>query len=461
MTTQATAFTLQRLAPLLAVAKERAALSGTSVMASLAQPLDWTPSPLQTFAAGMGREAQRRFWARPSDDFWMVGLGQAWVPPSFAMQRAWRALQAEAVVEAPARQGVGPVLLSGLPFDAEASPDPAWRNFGASAVLLPRLLFTWQGKQCWLTVNVLVGRRTDAEHETAKIAMAVEELSQGTYVSLRQPPSKMLAETSPADWQVRMEAALAAVRSGKVSKVVLARRKTLYAPVPFSVEAALDSLTNAYPGCAVFALDQGHACFLGASPESLVRLEHGQVRLRCMAGTVVRGATPQDDESLACQLLASEKDRREHAAVVLQVAEGLQCLCDGLVWDEQPQVVRLKTLQHLATAFQGHAREGKDILDMAAALHPTPAVGGTPKAAAISLVRKLEGDRGWYAGPVGWLDAQGDGEFWVGIRSALVRGNQATLYAGAGIVAGSQSEQEYQETEWKFQPMFKALSPGD
>jgi isochorismate synthase len=318
-------------------------------------------------------------------------------------------------------------------------------------------MFTWEGGRTWLTANVLVGPLTDPKEAAAAVEQALESLVDGQEIPRHQPASRLWEETSPEEWRRCVEAALQAIRGGKLSKVVLARRKRLRAVAPFSLEAALGSLEEAYPGCAVFAMERGGSCFLGASPESLVQLQGGEVSLACMAGTTARGESADADDTLAGALLANSKERREHAAVVEQVAFELRELCQELCWEAQPKVVRLRGVQHLATAFFGRALEGKDILDMVAALHPTPAVGGAPKAAALEFIRRLEGDRGWYAAPIGWLDAQGQGEFWVGIRSALVQGSQATLYAGAGIVEGSDPEEERQETELKFQPLLKAL----
>lgn len=461
--TQAAPSLHQTLALLVPQARERAALLGRPVLVSLAQSIDWPLAPLVTFAAGKRLGVPRIFWGRPADRFWLVGLGQAaqvapaGPAPARQAQDVWRSLVDGAVLQGPRLRGVGPLLMGGFRFDPTVAKDALWGDFPDALLALPHLMFTWEGGRTWLTVNMMVGPFADLNEAVATTEGALESLAGGDEIPRRQPASSLWDETLPEEWRRRMEAALQAIDGRELSKVVLARRKELRAVAPFSLEATLGSLEEAYPGCAMFAVERGGSCFLGASPESLMQLHGGELSLTCMAGTAARSESADADDSLAGALLSSSKERREHAAVVEQVTLELRDLCQELCWEAQPKVVRLRGVQHLATAFFGRALEGKDILDMVAALHPTPAVGGAPKAAALEVIRRLEGDRGWYAAPIGWLDAQGQGEFWVGIRSALVQGSQATLYAGAGIVEGSNSLQEEQETELKFQPLLKAL----
>ena len=250
------------------------------------------------------------------------------------------------------------------------------------------------------------------------------------------------------------------IEEGELSKVVLARRRNLLGDGDFSPLAALGRLIDSYPQCTVFAVDNGVSTFLGATPEELVRLQEGALALSCLAGTAPRGDTPEEDERLGRELLASDKERREHQAVVSMLAEALGKACSELYWNREPDIAYLRNVQHLRTSFQGRLGSNRGILDVVQLLHPTPALGGTPTEAALELIRRLEGDRGWYAAPLGWLDHEGDGEFSVAIRSALLQGDQATLFAGSGIVEGSDVQREFEETELKFQPLLKALGEG-
>ncbi|MBI4202697.1 MAG: isochorismate synthase [Chloroflexi bacterium] len=453
----------QALASLLSQAGRQASVTGHPILVSTSHQMDWPLSPVDTFAACAGLSGYRAFWGCPSEGFWLVGLGCAEAlslggpEPFLRAQEAWRSLLAGAVVEGSAHRGAGPLLLGGFRFDPLAARDPAWHGFPDAHLMLSRLLLTWTKGQVWLTINAMVSPGEDPLPEVDQIAGILGRIAASGCPFLSQPPAHVTEETTLPEWERRVHRGLKAISRGELAKVVLARKKGLAAATPFSPERAIAYLEQAYPRCAVFAFDQGEACFLGASPESLVRLDRGEVSLSCMAGTTHRGDNDKSDEAMARNLLADPKERREHDLVVSQVAQGLSPLCDELYWDAFPRVVRLKGVQHLATSFVGSALAGKDVLDIVAALHPTPAVGGVPQQVALEVICQLEGDRGWYGAPVGWVDASGQGEFWVGIRSALLRGNHATLYAGAGIVEGSDPEREFQETELKFQPLLRAL----
>jgi isochorismate synthase len=181
-----------------------------------------------------------------------------------------------------------------------------------------------------------------------------------------------------------------------------------------------------------------------------------------LAGSAPRGRTREEDAHIADQLLRDPKERAEHAVVVDALRDGLRELCTRVVADAQPRVQALSNVQHLLTRVRGEVRPGDGILDFVGRLHPTPAVGGFPTPRALELIRNLEAlDRGWYAGPIGWVDARGEGEFVVALRSALLRGQTATLFAGCGIVANSDPSAEYAEWGWKVRPMLAALGAGE
>jgi isochorismate synthase len=204
--------------------------------------------------------------------------------------------------------------------------------------------------------------------------------------------------------------------------------------------------------------------FLGASPERLVRLHGGLLATSCLAGSIGRGADADADQALGARLLSSAKDLTEHAVVSEMLAESLAPICESLEVAPQPGLLRLSNVQHLYTPIHGTLALRPDgtrpcILDLVARLHPTPAVGGYPRSEALALIRRLEQlDRGWYAGPVGWLDHYGEGEFAVAIRSALLRAGEANLFAGCGIVGNSDPESEYRESCLKLKAMLGALT---
>jgi isochorismate synthase len=225
------------------------------------------------------------------------------------------------------------------------------------------------------------------------------------------------------------------------------------------VGRVLSRLRALYPDCHIFSIRAGDSTFLGASPELLVSLREGLASALGLAGSVRRGATPDEDEALGRGLLASAKNRREHATTVGAILEALSGVTEQLLASEQPQLRRLRNIQHLATEVAGRALPGVDVLELVRRLHPTPAVCGWPREAARRVISAIERfDRGWYAGPVGWLDARGDGEFAVALRSALVRLDHAWLFAGNGIMGDSEPESELAEVQLKFRPLTEALS---
>lgn len=255
-------------------------------------------------------------------------------------------------------------------------------------------------------------------------------------------------------WDAMVAAALELIRNRTLQKVVLAREVTIEADTPFSVPAVLATLRRTQPGCFVYAA----GAFVGASPELLVRRRGTSVTSRPMAGTVPRQASVAEDDAAIAGLRASLKDNHEHALVVDAVVASLRDLCDDIGVAE-PEPVRLTTVSHLTTAITATLSDpAVSALDLALALHPTPAVGGAPRGAALETIARLEGfSRGPYAGPVGWVDGRGDGEFAVGLRCAQLDGPRARLLAGAGIVRGSDPDAEWAETQAKLEPMLRAL----
>jgi menaquinone-specific isochorismate synthase len=246
-------------------------------------------------------------------------------------------------------------------------------------------------------------------------------------------------------WRRTIDTVLAEIDAGRLAKAVLAREVIIDADAPFDARALLRRLAAAPSGCFVYGFLSEPVQLIGATPELLVLRTGRQLWSQPLAGTAPR--------EQAAALLASAKDDREHRFVVDAVVDTLRPLCEDLRAAPTPEAVTFPSLVHLATEVTGRLREpAPSALDLALALHPTPAVGGAPRAAAVALIDQLEGfDRRCYAGPVGWVDARGDGEWAVALRGAELEGTRARLIAGVGIVAGSA------ETEVKFEPMLRTL----
>jgi menaquinone-specific isochorismate synthase len=252
---------------------------------------------------------------------------------------------------------------------------------------------------------------------------------------------------------------VAAIRDGRYRKIVLARARDLSATTRFHPLRALNELRQRFPDCYAFSASNGAgASFIGASPERLVSVAGGRLRTEALAGSAPRGRTAPEDAAFAQQLLQSEKDRREHGLVLESILRRLTQVGVATPAVGRPRVRQFSNVQHVSTAVEATLPAGTDLFSVVAALHPTPAVGGTPREPAVAHLRELEPfDRGLYAGALGWVNHSGDGEFFVGIRSALMQGETARVYAGAGIVEGSEPGQEFAETELKMRALREAL----
>ncbi len=317
---------------------------------------------------------------------------------------------------------------------APGCPGPwfgGWSFDGVERWVLPRALAWWDGGKTW------VAAFGDDAAQTLDEVTEAEPVTSAPVVKLR-PPDR-------AGWTRRVEAALDALNAGRLSKVVLARQLEVEADQPFEVRRILKALEARFPTCWTFLQQTPAGAFVGATPEMLCRVQGRALTTEAVAGTG-RGE----------ELLDSSKDRREHAWVVEGIVDALRPLSAAV--DVGPLgLKRLPNLSHLCTPIHATLRDGVDPLEAARALHPTPAVGGTPRAAALAFLGAHEGfDRGGYAGAVGTRGPQGL-QLYVGIRSALISGCKATVYAGAGIVAGSTADGEWAETQRKASALLTAL----
>lgn len=419
------------------------------------------------------------YWERPEDGTVLVGVDAAyqialdgaassdWVFDD--ARREWERLVAGArLADAPA----APLLLGGFAFDPLRQSSPAWAGFPDGLLTLPQILYRQLGDEAWVTYSVVLPSGVEADRaihalrdawhwlapraETEEAAETAAPSSSGAAGASAAPLG--VEAPDPAEWKRLVADASAAIRAGALEKVVLAR--ALHLPVERVVRAsvALGRLRAQVDSGCLFAFAARDQCFLGATPERLVRLVDGRVATAALAGSRSRGKTASEDEALAADLLGSAKDRREHAVVVHALVDGLRAAGVSASAAATPELLRLATVQHLHTPIVGEAEEGTTILDLLAGLHPTPAVGGAPRADALAWLREREGlARGWYAAPVGWLDCRGDGEFAVAIRSALLHRGGAALFAGCGIMGDSDPEAEYAESWLKFRPMLAAL----
>ena len=248
-----------------------------------------------------------------------------------------------------------------------------------------------------------------------------------------------IASTAPPEhYEAAVARAVEHIEAGSLEKVVLAREVAVHAPAPHDAAAVFGVLRAGFESCYVFCAGRGDAAFVAASPELLIRREGHRAQTVALAGSTHRSADPAVDAHLGEQLLHSGKDREEQAIVVRRIARALRPHAVWVAAPDEPRIIKVANIQHLATPIRAQLTEPLGAIELTALLHPTPAVGGEPHGVAAPLIPALEGlDRGWYAGAVGWTDANDDGEFCVALRCALLRGTEARLYAGVGVVRES------------------------
>ena len=328
--------------------------------------------------------------------------------------------------------GCGPVAFGALPFDRDAPAE----------LIIPAEVWgrADDGTRWHTVIGELEGRTHDSRASDR-----------------RDSPSRFTVEPtrSPESWCELVEAATKFMTDGPLRKVVLARELVVSADAPFDRTTVLGRLRTTYPGCHVFSVEG----FVGASPELLVSRAGDIVRSHPMAGTAARGGDPATDARLAASLLASTKDREEHQITIDMVHDTLLNWCSYVEYEAEPSIVPVANVQHLATLVEGRlSQPAPSVLELVRALHPTPAVCGTPRDRALEFIRANEGfDRGRYAGAVGWVDGRGNGSWAVSVRCASIDGNVARVYAGNGIVGDSDPQTELAETRAKLQAMLSAL----
>lgn len=460
-----------RLPILLAQAGARARATHRPVLVSVIEQVP-VVDPLEALLAVERHAPDRMYWARPADEFALAGVGAVatFTPEGtdrFATaDHAWADLLAGALVEDPSdgAAGTGPLLMGGFAFDPEGPRTLRWRDFPATRLTVPRLQVAVTHGACWLTTTVLVTPDGRPDVDPAELACLRAAVLDDTVEAPREIAGESDAVLAYADarsaagWRATVCDAVRAIHAGELEKVVLAREVLATAPRDFDIVDTLRHLRAAHPTCYIFGCWHGGSAFIGATPERLVRLEGCDVQASSLAGSASRGGTPEEDAAHAAELFASAKDRAEHEIVRRALCAGLAEVCDDVTAASEPSLLTLPQVHHLHTAVRARLREGHSLLQLVGRLHPTPAVGGAPRAAALHFIHEHERmDRGWYAAPVGWLQRE-RGEFAVALRSALVTGAEAALFAGCGVVADSEPDQEYAESLLKLRPMEAALT---
>jgi isochorismate synthase len=443
----------------------RARQLGRTTLYSRVERLPFAPDLIAFLDASSAVLGFGTLWEQPGAMQAFAGAGSAWEmlatgPSRFGqVSAAMRDVQSRLVRDDDA---VFPCI-GGFAFGEQGDGAHIWSDFSDARLILPQVLIQQDGDDALLRVTVQVEPRSvpaDVERQMLELFQRAHDWSHAR-LPIHANQTNVRAEPIPSrmSWESSVATAVALIRQGLIDKVVLAREERLIAEGPFSPVSTLARLREFDATATIFAMQAGGAWFLGASPERLVRLRDSRVDVTCLAGSIGMGCDEEERRQLAGRLLASEKDREEHEIVVRSTMSALAEVCEVVTrLPGTPRVASARSVQHLETPVSAQLCEAGSILDLVERLHPTPAVGGHPAERALSTMAELEEiDRGWYAGPFGWTDLDGSGEFVVAIRSALLSGRMASVFAGSGIVADSVPSAEYEETSLKLQPMLAAL----
>jgi salicylate biosynthesis isochorismate synthase/menaquinone-specific isochorismate synthase len=459
-----------RLENQIAAALRRARASGAPIVASTTAPL---PDPLDPSQVVVASKRSGEHWfclEEPDRNHRALGaLGcvralEARGPGRFAeVARRWRGLVSSAFADGDdGPPGAGLVALGGFAFGPDGGESLDWDGFAPASLVIPEVSLSRSGEKTTITVNLEIAPDDTVDAALARAIRRLDGLRDRPLPLLDPAPTgtyRVHSPMPPSHYEEAVARAVQRIRAGELEKVVLAREVDVHAPEEHDPGAVLGLLREEFRSCYVFAVGRGEGTFIAASPELLVRREGQRASTVALAGSIGRSADPAVDDHLGERLLRSDKDREENSIVARRIALTLRPHALWVTAAPEPALVRVANIQHLATPIRAQLAGPITALELAGALHPTPAVGGEPRERAIQMIPALEGiDRGWYAGAVGWTDAAGDGEFCVALRCALLRGRLARLYAGCGIVRDSEPAAELAETEVKLGALLPALA---
>jgi menaquinone-specific isochorismate synthase len=416
----------------------------------------------------------RFFWGEANGGLILAGFGIAadlfaWGTDRFSqIQAQAQALFADAAIHDASQPLAGPRLFGGFSFSDDFTPDNTWSIHYPAQFILPHYQLAQHNGESWLTLNAILPSDEASESLlpelraalAARLELFLTQSREGAKGSKEKAKAQRIDyPMSYADWAAMITEATQTMRSGPLNKVVLSRVCEIRYAQKVDVDGALAYLNTSYPDCYRFLFEPRpfHA-FYGATPELIVGVNGRSLTTMGLAGSIGRGKTQAEDATLANELLNSAKNQHEHTLVVQSIRRRLAPLTHDLTIPEQPGILQLGYIQHLFTPIQATLKTAVGVLPILQNLHPTPALGGQPRELAMPFISQAEPvPRGWYGAPVGWLDHNLDGAFGVAIRSAITQDRRVWLYAGAGIVADSDPQAEWEETALKFRPMLNAL----
>ncbi|MCY4020812.1 MAG: isochorismate synthase [Chloroflexi bacterium] len=412
----------------------------------------------------------RSYWENRNNRLAFAGAGKAvelmaWGEERFRkIARDARDLFARAHIVGDHPPWTGPRLYGGFSFRGDFTPDNTWSIYAPAHFVLPHYQLVRIDGETWLTINTQIPPEEDPVALVSDLQAVLREKIRQLQVearrlsSNRQSPLQSVRYPMSFDmWEAMICQATERIHAGELNKVVLARAAELRFEARPRLMPILSHLAENYADCYRFLFEpRPRFAFYGASPELLASVRGKRIETVGLAGSIGRGINSEDDMRLGRELLHSHKNRQEQSIVVDRIRDRLLPLTETLEI-APPSLLKLKNIQHLQSPIQGRLKQESGILALLETLHPTPALGGDPRERAMRLIRDLEPiPRGWYGAPVGWIDANLDGQFTVAIRSAVAQEYRVWIYAGAGIVRDSQPESEWEETALKFRPMLEA-----
>lgn len=423
-------------------------------------------SALAFFAAGENQyKGKRFFWQNKEKTFTIVGLGHAIHFENNKnhdrfdeIERQWKELTKNIVTEEKEPQ---PILFGGFTFDPENHETGEWDGFPQSYFAVATYQLVIRNEKAYVSIHFITDdsqclkafEQLRAERDRLIHAAQVKELK--TYP---KPFAQSIEERNKADYLQSVEKVTNLIRQKEADKVVIARSLELHFNEDLTAPQIISQIIHEQPESYLFGIERGELLFFGATPERLVKVEKRFAYSACVAGSIRRGKTAEEDKALGDCLLNDPKNLGEHRYVVEMIENTFKRNCSDYTVPKHPRLLKIRDIQHLFTPVEGKLLNHATIIQLVKHLHPTPALGGVPRNKAMEIIRDYEKmNRGLYAAPIGWMDADGNGEFVVAIRSAALINQDAYLYAGGGIVADSNPQTEYEETLVKFRPMLRAL----
>ncbi|WP_027964378.1 isochorismate synthase [Halalkalibacillus halophilus] len=435
-----------------------------SINVSLVQEVQHQ-DPLVFYQVNHLYKGYRWYWKNAEGSFKMTGIGHFKTIHASSTDERFQAVEQEinrfksSIVqhEKQPSTGVGPVFFGGFSFFSSIAKSSSWEKFYPASFVLPEFLLTLDGDDCYLTFNANMNKETDINKLKQKVEDILPSQSKQT-LSPMPKRNRIVDELTYKQWEGIVNHAVRNIQDGMLDKVVLARKIDVEFNHELPIEVILDALEKKQANSYVFSFEIGDDVFVGASPERLVQVNNRSLYSACLAGSIRRGSDSVEDDLLASELLHDEKNLQEHAYVVDTIRSSIEASCEKVHIPKEPVIRALQSIQHLYTPVYAELNERTTLFQIVEQLHPTPALGGEPKGSAMKFIKSQEPmERGWYAAPVGWIDSNGDGEFAVAIRSALIQHDTATLFAGCGIVEDSDPQSEYEETDLKLKTMLSAL----